>query len=385
MARNIENGNVFDFLKSIAKRSQSNTDIDSSDDSKNETAVIGAGLASMSNNETPTYKEWNPAEEGTTLKDIEGGTRFYSKGTYFMEEGQEEFSQFGSVGGLYTGIAGNDSDNLINGKGHHKENIASEWFPKWRTYDHDDQIAAGEGNDTVYGHDGHDKIWGEGGNDYLNGGGMNDSIWGGDGNDTIKGESGDDRLWGNGGHDYLDGGRGHDTIDGGAGDDEIKGGDGDDSLSGGGGIDVIHGDAGNDKIHGNDGDDRLFGGSGNDSISAQDGNDSLEGNDGNDTLWGGNGSDTIKGGEGDDSIMGGADDDVLFGGTGNDIFVFHNNSGQDIVEDYEVGDTVHFRYRNDSSEWDAVVQEDGLLIQFDNGDSILFRDIYDISDLNIIM
>ncbi len=49
------------------------------------------------------------------------------------------------------------------------------------------------------------------------------------------------------------------------------------------------------------------------------------------------GDDTIDGGAGDDTIYGEGGDDQLWGGTGNDTFVFNKDSGNDTINDFEIG------------------------------------------------
>ena len=66
-----------------------------------------------------------------------------------------------------------------------------------------DQVAAGGGNDSVYGYAGNDFLNGEDGNDTLLGGTGNDSLYGGTGNDLLNGQAG---------IDYLVGGAGNDTY-----------------------------------------------------------------------------------------------------------------------------------------------------------------------------
>lgn len=79
--------------------------------------------------------------------------------------------------------------------------------------------------------------------------------------------------------------------------------------------------------------------SGNDSFIAGTGNDTVYAGDGDDTLDGGLGNDELFGGAGDDNIEGGGGDDTLFGGLGNDVFGFDQNSGQNVIADFDVADT----------------------------------------------
>ncbi len=141
----------------------------------------------------------------------------------------------------------------------------------------------------------------------------------GDGDDTVKAGIGNDEIWGNRGNDKLFGGADDDYLSGGKGNDFLKGGNGEDTLIGGEGRDLLKGGSGDDKLTGGDGRDTLKGGAGNDHI------------------YGGNGRDTIKGGSGNDIIMGGAGNDILVGGSGADSFVFSGNSGSDVIKDFEDG------------------------------------------------
>lgn len=126
------------------------------------------------------------------------------------------------------------------------------------------------------------------GNDYVDSGGGNDSITVGNGTDTV---------YGRGGNDTIVAGNGHDTIYGGAGND---------SITAGNGGDAVYGEQDNDTIVTGSGNDTIYGGDGNDSISAGAGNDYIEGDAGNDTLRGGDGNDTLVGGSGSDLIDGGS-------------------------------------------------------------------------------
>jgi Ca2+-binding RTX toxin-like protein len=137
--------------------------------------------------------------------------------------------------------------------------------------------------------------------DFLAAGKGDDLVWGGTGNDVIKGKKGDDLLYGEAGDDVVCGGQGDDVVDGGAGNDLLRGGKGDDILNGG------------------------------------TGNDTLKGGQGGDFLNGGAGSDTLKGGKGEDYLNGGAGNDTLKGGQGADVFALALGGGFDTVLDYTDG------------------------------------------------
>jgi Ca2+-binding RTX toxin-like protein len=93
-----------------------------------------------------------------------------------------------------------------------------------------DRIAAGAGNDTV---------WGLGGNDTLWGGTGNDLVLGGDGNDILAGDTGHDTLFGGAGQDSLHGNRGNNWLYGDDGNDLITSGDEASFLFGGLGDDLL--------------------------------------------------------------------------------------------------------------------------------------------------
>ena len=68
------------------------------------------------------------------------------------------------------------------------------------------------------------------------------------------------------------------------------------------------------------------------------GNDSFFGLGGNDTLLGMAGRDLLDGGTGNDKLDGGTDADRLTGGKGKDTFIFHSDSGADIITDFSAKD-----------------------------------------------
>lgn len=222
---------------------------------------------------------------------------------------------------------------------------------------------------VIHGADGDDLIEGTGGQDRLVGGRGDDVLSGGAGDDDLRAGHGDDELSGGAGDDKLFGRLGNDRLDGGAGDDDLKGGTGDDELFGGAGNDVLTGGRGRDSLDGGDGDDVLGGGRGEDFLSGGAGNDRLEG--------GGRG-DRLFGGDGNDRLDGGAGNDELTGGEGADSFVFENNSGVDVITDFEDGvDAIEFMIQSfgfdDLSIFqqgdDAVVEHEGGKIVLQNTDA----------------
>jgi Ca2+-binding RTX toxin-like protein len=77
--------------------------------------------------------------------------------------------------------------------------------------------------DDVAGGDGENSIFGKGGNDFLTGGAGDDRLFGGDDDDHLLGESGDDFIRGGADDDTLWGGEGADTLIGDTGNDIIYG------------------------------------------------------------------------------------------------------------------------------------------------------------------
>ncbi len=155
--------------------------------------------------------------------------------------------------------------------------------------------------------------------------------------DVIFGLPIGDTICGAGGNDYIAGHDGDDTLFGNRGDDDILGGHGDDVMFGGRGNDAI--DAGNDHdmVMADYGNDTVIGGAGSDTLYGNDGADELDGGSGNDYLLGGAGNDTLLGSAGDDQLNGQLGDDTLIGGGGSDIFALMENSGYDVIVDFNDG------------------------------------------------
>ncbi len=91
-------------------------------------------------------------------------------------------------------------------------------------------------------------------------------------------------------------------------------------VAAGGAADVLHGGAGNDLLVGQDGNDVLYGGSGNDILWGDDNRDAAVS--GDDYLDGGEGDDRLYGGKGHDTLAAGAGRDLLDGGEGFDSYLF---------------------------------------------------------------
>ena len=101
---------------------------------------------------------------------------------------------------------------------------------------------------------------------------------------------------------------------------------------------------GDNRVYGGALMDSLYGAEGDDELYGYGGDDTLYGRAGADELYGYAGDDTLEGEDGDDFLSGGDGDDTLIGGDGSDRFFFNNSStrGNDIIYDYEAGETIEF-------------------------------------------
>ena len=249
----------------------------------------------------------------------------------------------------------------------------------------------GGGVDTIHGGDRDDRIDGGADGDFLYGNGGMDTINGGDGVDLIFGGSGVDTLLGGDGNDFIYGGAEGDTI---VGDGllAISGFTGDDNLFGQDGDDTIYGGAGKDTIHGGNDSDTIYGGTGNDTIHGDAGVDTIYGDAGNDTIHGGEGADTLRGGADDDYIVSGDNDgddaggnflfgeggndvlvtigsdagaaaDQLTGGGGTDFFIVDTRQGgEDLIMDFEIGETAATFLTGDPRSYVIVSQDSGTTV-----------------------
>jgi hypothetical protein len=211
---------------------------------------------------------------------------------------------------------------------------------------------------------------------------IDDTLYGEDGDDSLEGNAGFDILLGGDGNDTVLGGTEQDTIQGDLGNDSLLGESGSDFLIGGEGDDIIEGDIGYDTIRGSDGNDTILGGEGGDLLFGNSNEDLLEGGVDNDTLRGGYGSDTLLGQAGDDELEGGRGDDTLIGDEGSDRFEFGYNPGNDLIEDFIVGEdkiVVSARYDfatdtydiNDESEVFANLTSNGSVSELTLGNNSL--------------
>lgn len=221
----------------------------------------------------------------------------------------------GTQDGTVDGTTGNDSmgdgfsdgqlDAIGNSDANHNDNVMA--------YGGADTVSTGQGDDTIYGGTGNDSLTAGSGDDALYGDSGDDELYGGDGSDTLFSGAGNDTYNGGTGMDYIDFGAESSaisidldagTIGGAAAGDVI-----------GVGIDGVFGTGFDDTISGFDhegssGDNytnRFYGRAGDDIMNGRGSADYLDGGSGEDTflITGSPGNDTIVGGEG------GSDQDLL--------------------------------------------------------------------------
>ncbi|MGC9505511.1 right-handed parallel beta-helix repeat-containing protein [Baaleninema sp.] len=247
-------------------------------------------------------------------------------------------------------LSGDDGDDLAFGGGNN------------------DAMSGGNGNDFLFGEDGDDAIGGNDGDDTLFGGLGNDFLSGNTGNDQLFGETGNDQLFGGADNDFLYGGLGDDILRGETGDDTLDSTAGNSVLAGGEGNDILHGRTGRDTLFGGVGDDSINGGVQDDLIYGEDGNDLLGGSQGNDIIFAGLGDDTVFAGKGDDQVNGSEGNDFIFGDIGADLLT--GNNGSDTISGNAGADAIF-----GGAEADILVggQEDDTL-SGDNGDDIVNGD-----------
>jgi Ca2+-binding RTX toxin-like protein len=269
-------------------------------------------------------------------------------GDYVLGNGGNDTLLAGTGNDTYVGGVGDDWILEWSGGGNDlvMSNQGNDYISVWGG---NDTVFAGTGNDSVeVGGADHPLYYLEEGADTLAGGGAtggmtvhggNDS-W--DGNDSIVTGSGDDLVYGKGGSDTIVANEGANTVMGGGG--LVLIGiipvDGSDSIVTGSGADLIYGNGGNDTINANDGSNTVSGGGGNDSIQCA-GSDLLFGDEGNDTIHAGNGFDTLNGGDDNDSLLGGwTGTQLLVGGEGNDTL--YGTFGRDTLTGGSGGDVFYY-------------------------------------------
>jgi Ca2+-binding RTX toxin-like protein len=276
----------------------------------------------------------------------------------------------------------------------------------------------------------------------LSGSDQTDSISGYNGDDSLLGGAGDDRLGGGNGADTLTGGIGNDLLIGGRGNDTyvFSVGDGQDTIDNlGGGLDTLRfegidfnqvasglmrsGDnlilrvsGGSDQVTlqdyfkgGDQAVDRIVFASGGELTSGQlfsvfgvtdpdpvGSPDYLGlpdernyasvtlGGAGSETFLAGSDADFIDAGAGDDLINGGAGSDYLIGGYGSDTYLIGANSGQDIINNFDAGDTGTDTLRFDSAAiedlWFSREGNDLTITQAGSDERVTFAHWYDAPD-----
>ncbi|GGF78213.1 hypothetical protein GCM10007301_42750 [Azorhizobium oxalatiphilum] len=245
-----------------------------------------------------------------------------------------------------------------------------------------ENVATGNGNDTLIGDDGDNVLNAGGGRNLLIGGLGADTLIGGSGLDTADYSASDAAVTvslasgeGSGGHaegdrlqgidrligslhgDRLTGDDNANVLLGGAGDDHLSGAGGNDELTGGAGADVLDGGSGLDWAlyastdgtasagavsvnlllgmgTGGDAEGDTF--TGIENVRGTEYADTLIGDDADNVLEGGGGADDISGGAGNDSIIIGAEG-AVDGGAGEDWLELDLTAAGDVVLDGERG------------------------------------------------
>ena len=287
--------------------------------------------------------------------DAGNDTVFSSAGDDYEDGGDGSFTDTYSFAGLDHGVVIDISKGLASATDGRDTIVGFELFEGSNFSDKitlsaaAERIAAGSGDDSMYGMAGTDSLFGGLGNDALYGGADGDTLFGETGNDSLFGGDSNDALSGDDGDDSLFGGSGMDSLTGGAGADLLQGDADTDFLTGNTGADLIYGGAGNDRLTGDsasaaadDGNDSVYGGTGNDVVASGAGDDRVFGDEGDDSLVGGPGSDRLDGGAGDDLFAHGFSGADLFGGTGSDTawFFLLGYLGTSVTVDLSTGSTV---------------------------------------------
>lgn len=156
--------------------------------------------------------------------------------------------------------------------------------------------------------------------------------------------------------------------------EEIFDDDGDNLIETGVGFDTVIGASGNDTISTGIGFDLIdlrADSSGANEVQGGKQGDTIFGGGGSETLGGGQGHDSIDGGAGDDIITGGKGKDTMTGGDGADTFVFYEESGADIITDFDAS-TDFIKVVSDFNGTGIAVGADVLaLVTYADGNAIL--------------
>jgi len=114
----------------------------------------------------------------------------------------------------------------------------------------------------------------------------------------------------------------------------------------------------------------------NDVFFASETNDIIDGMSGNDVLYGLAGGDSLNGGDGNDILTGGTGNDILQGGEGNDIYLFSLGDGQDIIQNFEAGETLQFLAGITQSNLTFSRDDTNLYVTTDVGDKITVNNFF---------
>lgn len=135
-------------------------------------------------------------------------------------------------------------------------------------------------------------------------------------------------------------------------------------------------------------DDIVISNGGSGSLGTNDGV-SLPGSSYNDNLVGTDRDDRLSGSLGNDVLTGGRGNDVLNGGAGADRFVFAPGFGDDVIQDFSgaSGDRIDLRamgydgsYRTANGNIAVSYQDDGIHFDFDDGSSLVFKDVHTLQN-----
>ncbi|NVJ97967.1 MAG: hypothetical protein HWE25_07440 [Alphaproteobacteria bacterium] len=269
-----------------------------------------------------------------------------------------------------------------------------------------------------------------------------DTLDGGSDDEYMIGSAGDDLVLGSDGSDTLDGGAGNDTLEGGRDDDTLVGGQGSDVLTGDQGADrfvlqdaavnssvtvtdfdtdedildlsqtdvtaenflnsveeITQGGVAGTLVNDDDGDTIFLQGvsigelvganvlfSGETDLTVTTSGSRIRGGNREDTIDGTAGGEEIDGRNGNDVIDGGAGNDTIKGGRDDDRFVMSDGTGNDIIEDFSLGDDIldlsgtNTTFSTLSDVLDAATEttrgrDEGVLIDLGGGDSVFIEGV----------
>ena len=195
--------------------------------------------------------------------------------------------------------------------------------------------------------------------------------------ENVIGGQGSDEITGNEIGNILKGFNGNDII---------HGNDGNDFINGNRDNDLVYGDFGNDTVRGGKQLDTVFGGSGDDFVAGDRANDLVYGGLGHDLIRGGKDNDSVFGESGEDTIYGDKGNDSIYGGSGNDIFVFKEDSGNDIIFDFVAGeDKIQIELVSINNFSDVLTNFSNQSIDFGNGNIVTINGLDSISESDLLI